>query len=402
MVVQISRLKKIYSIITLSFLLFAMTCLYSEANTRYFYLAVFISGITTILNFLNLRNLSRLVSSKYFIWLVTIFAMYNLWGVLFTNGSSKFPFAYINMHFIIAVEIISCFIGLDTNEVVEKICDVSIISSIMSIIYVVINEKSMIMLGNVRIGTSASGNVDVFGMYLGIMSIFILYRAMMQQKKIYYLLYGVQVAFMLLTGSKQALIYIIVAFCAFTIYTSKKKAYKYIIAIAVAIAFIYAIFNVPVLYELVGHRIQIMLVSFGFSIDGIEASRSTDLRMDMIRKAFDLFWDNPIFGGGYGYFATHSGFNVYSHNTYTEILVSYGLFGFILYYLYFFKTTTRYLFLKNRSKEAQLFLTIMISVLLGDTARITFSQTALNYVLLFLAVYVLTNERLIEKYNCDG
>lgn len=378
-----------------------MTCLYSEANIRYFYLAVFIAGITTILNFINLRNLSYLVSSKYFIWLVTIFTMYNLWGVFFTNESGKFPFAYINSHFIIVVEIISCFIGLDTNEVVEKISDVSIISSIMSIIYVVVNEKSMIMFGNVRIGTSTSGNVDVFGMYLGIMSIFTLYRAMMQQKKIYYLLYGVQVAFMLLTGSKQALIYIAVAFYAFTIYTNKNKAYKYIIALAVAIAFIYSIFNVPVLYELVGHRIQIMLVSFGFNINGIEASRSTDLRMDMIRKAFDLFWDNPIFGGGYGYFATRSGFNVYSHNTYTEILVSYGLFGFILYYLYFFKTTIRYLFIKSRSKEAQLFLVIMVSVLLGDTVRITFSQTALNYVLLFLAVYVLTNERLIEKYKGD-
>lgn len=135
---------------------------------------------------------------------------------------------------------------------------------------------------------------------------------------------------------------------------------------------------------MVGFRIQIMLVSFGFRIGNLSSSYSTDRRMQMIQKAFELFSQKPIFGGGWGFFTAKSGFNVYSHTTYTEILTTYGLFGFIIYYSLYFKTLIRYLRVK-KSSFGILFCAIVVTILICDIARITFSQTSINYVMLFLA-----------------
>lgn len=157
------------------------------------------------------------------------------------------------------------------------------------------------------------------------------------------------------------------------------------------------IFNVPMLYNILGNRIEIMLVSFGFKIEGIGSSVSTDKRMGMISTALKLFTEHPFFGHGWGAFAAKSGFGVYSHSTFTEILVTFGLFGFCLYYSMFFNLLFKLITVKNRTKEEQLFLVILISMLLGDTARITFSQTALNYIMLFLAYSLVCNKRGIHQ-----
>lgn len=151
------------------------------------------------------------------------------------------------------------------------------------------------------------------------------------------------------------------------------------------------------LYNILGNRIEIMLVSFGFKIEGIGSSVSTDKRMGMISTALKLFTEHPFFGHGWGAFAAKSGFGVYSHSTFTEILVTFGLFGFCLYYSMFFNLLFKLITVKNRTKEEQLFLVILISMLLGDTARITFSQTALNYIMLFLAYSLVCNKRGIHQ-----
>lgn len=377
--------KKLFLVFFVGLYFFTLTCLYSEQHRNMYYLIVlgeFVIALGSV--FFSKKKSKKIINCRFLIWLFSVFLMYASWAII-KQTYVQYSHKYIGLHLLNTLTIIMMFIDKPKEIIEDSFCKGSVIGSILSILFVVINEFDIIRQGAERIGTSASGNVDVFGMYLGVMSIFVLYKVIVKKENKYLIPYVLQVVFMLLTGSKQALLYIIISYIMFIFYSNKGDLKKYLIPFIVAIAMVIAIFNVPVLYTLVGHRIKIMLVSFGVKIGGIESSYSTNKRIDMIFTALKLFTRNPIFGGGWGYFTEFSGFNVYSHTTYTEILVTYGLFGFILYYSYFFSSTIRLALVKHRSCIEELFFVIMCSLFAGDIARITFSQTALNYVMVFLA-----------------
>lgn len=382
---------------------FTLACLYSEKHLLMYYLIMFGEFSVALLSVIFCkRKINKILNSKYMLWLFAVFIMYNIWGFLIKTHI-EYPALYIITHMINTLTIVFITIDSDKKELEELFCKSSVIGSLLSIAFVVVNEQETLRQGiGERIGVSASGNVDVFGMYLGVMSIFTLYKFIIKKNRIYLFPYILQVCFMLLTGSKQALLYIIISYIMFIKYSYKTNLAKYIVPLMIAIIAVVAIFSIPVLYNLVGHRIEIMLVSFGVNIAGIESSRSTDVRMGMIVRAFELFLQNPIFGGGWGFFTKFSGFNMYSHATYTEILVTYGIFGFVLYYSRFYKDTFRLLNIKKREPVEQLAVVLMVSILVADFARITFSQTALNYVIVFFAWKILSLRNQISMQNKRG
>ena len=382
---------------------FTLACLYSEKHLLMYYLIMFGEFSVALLSVIFCkRKINKILNSKYMLWLFAVFIMYNIWGFLIKTHI-EYPALYIITHMINTLTIVFITIDSDKKELEELFCKSSVIGSLLSIAFVVVNEQETLRQGiGERIGVSTSGNVDVFGMYLGVMSIFTLYKFIIKKNRIYLFPYILQVCFMLLTGSKQALLYIIISYIMFIKYSYKTNLAKYIVPLMIAIIAVVAIFSIPVLYNLVGHRIEIMLVSFGVNIAGIESSRSTDVRMGMIVRAFELFLQNPIFGGGWGFFTKFSGFNMYSHATYTEILVTYGIFGFVLYYSRFYKDTFRLLNIKKREPVEQLAVVLMVSILVADFARITFSQTALNYVIVFFAWKILSLRNQISMQNKRG
>ncbi|MGI6094993.1 MAG: O-antigen ligase family protein [Lachnospiraceae bacterium] len=373
--------------------LFALACLYSDEHIRLYYAIVCTEFIWAFLKVIISKYRINLVANSSFIWWVLcVFLMYLSVGILRTTYA-LFSVYYIAMHLMNTLTIVFFLIDLSLEDIEEILCKGSAWGSVFSMVFVVVNEFDIIRHGSERIGVSASGNVDVFGMYLGIMSIFCLFKIIVRQNRGYMPVYALQVGFMLLTGSKQALLYIIISYLMFIKYKYKRNLSKYFLPFLVIVGLGIAIFTVPVLYELVGHRILIMLVSFGININGIESSYSTDKRIAMITIALQLFKDHPLFGGGWGYFTHFSGFGVYSHTTYTEILVTYGLFGFVLYYFYFYKRLIVCALKQKRSEMEQLVFVLLCSIVVADIARITFSQTSLNYVIAFISWKVLRDTK---------
>lgn len=65
-----------------------------------------------------------------------------------------------------------------------------------------------------------------------------------------------------------------------------------------------------------------------------EKDDSTDLRLQMFIDGFYMFLRRPLFGFGVsGYFTSSSIGGCWSHNNFSELLCSYGLIGFILFYI---------------------------------------------------------------------
>lgn len=64
--------------------------------------------------------------------------------------------------------------------------------------------------------------------------------------------------------------------------------------------------------------------------DGVHAEASSHERADMVEGAVELWWEYPLFGCGFDGFARLSGFQGYSHSTFTEVLCNGGIFGMVL------------------------------------------------------------------------
>ncbi len=393
MKIVVRRDKIPYFSLLLGILLFTMTCLYTTRDSNIFYLILVALFFLTGIEFIQKPDrLRELCSMKYVWWLIFLFLIYGATAYLRTVYV-RYSHFYVGTHLLITLMFAFWFFDMKQDDVLECVIQGAMLGSVLSMIFVAINELIEIDKYFTRLGTSTTGNPDVFGMYLGIMSIFTLFAIMFRNHKTYIVVYGLQLAFMLLTGSKQTFIYIIVPFALFQLYKNKKKAWKNILPLVAGLVLFWLIFNIPILYDVLGYRVASMFVSFGFHIEGVETSFSQDRRNDLIMTALKMFPDHPIMGGGWGYFTEFSGYEEYSHCNYTEILVTYGILALLYYYYPFCSMLAKFLRVRKKRTTDVLFLSLLISMLLGDFVRITFYQTALNYCMLFLCIKAFSARR---------
>lgn len=154
----------------------------------------------------------------------------------------------------------------------------------------------------------------------------------------------------ILTGTRKVLIpfvYIVFFVNEQLKRNTNNKTLKIIIRMTVGTCILYlCVMNIPVLYNLLGYRIENALLFF-------ELSESTDssivVRNRMIDNAIDLFNKRQWFGWGMDYFkgSDQSGLGYYSHNNYLEILSGGGIVGFVIYYF-------RYILLLTKQVKARL------------------------------------------------
>lgn len=147
------------------------------------------------------------------------------------------------------------------------------------------------------------------------------------------------------------------------------------------------------MYLLLGTRVEDFLSSIGV-LDMPVVGDSTNIRGDMYVKGMEMWMDSPMFGNGLGAFTAYSGYHTYSHNTYTEILSSFGLIGFVVFY--FLPIVTFYKALIYRKENVFIKIALMLSIIgfFFDTASIKF----LSYMsmLVVIAGYIFIN-----NYECD-
>ncbi len=64
--------------------------------------------------------------------------------------------------------------------------------------------------------------------------------------------------------------------------------------------------------------------------EGIKADGSSEARLYMALRAMQLWWESPLWGQGFDAFRRLSGFDGYSHSTFTEVLCNGGFLGGLL------------------------------------------------------------------------
>ncbi|MDP4119140.1 MAG: O-antigen ligase family protein [Bacillota bacterium] len=231
-----------------------------------------------------------------------------------------------------------------------------------------------LMEGN-RLGKEIN-QANAFGLYTSIMVLIGLYQALYFKKKLYLLLMILPLILAISSGSRKSLFILIVGMgILFATKNGKIKITKILIAIGAIIVVFAILYNIEAIRP-VFKRLTTFLKLFD---DSSEADTSTLTRLQMIRFGFENFKKSPIIGYGIeGYdilYYRAFGELMPSHCNYIQILNSFGIIGFAMFYgIYFYIIKTAISALKTNRNTAAFIIDIFIVNMVSDIGMTSITQ----------------------------
>lgn len=377
------------SIITLALFMFSATSFWESNSLN----KLLVSGIVVICFAMIIAVkkgifLTAIINDRVILWLVVNYSIFTIYGFFFLRaGEFNWDFVLFNGVSLVFITIILKSFK-SSEQMLDILCTACKLAIIATGLYIYTQETisfSNIVFGS-RLGYNLSGNVNTVATCLAIMYLPAFYSAISKlvkgEKDIAgFLCSCFAIIIMLMTGSKKALIVIVISFIM-TMYIYRKPV-KYVIIPVCIFAGIYMILNVSMIYNTIGYRILDMLATFEIG-EAVTKSRSTEVRFDYIILGLRSFWKHPIFGGGMNYFQYINGVIHYSHNNFVEMLNNFGLVGFFVFYGVSFKSLRYFSQVwKNKNQEhmniAIFCLMFVISKLSLDMAMVSYSSLGIYY-----------------------
>ncbi len=279
---------------------------------------------------------------------------------------------------------------VDTPEKLNRVVKSFIVSGVISSIYILlISDLTRIT----RFG-SELGNVNDIGMIIGISSIFSTNECIRSKKKVHVLYSLPMLIVILLTGSRKAIIFVVMAIL-FIIYSKNnnrlKGKIKFLIwGTIILIVTMYVVIKIPIFYEIIGKRFEGI---FALITGKGKVDNSASTRLRMIEYGIELFKNRPIFGYGAKNYRVMYGITYgverYDHNNFIELLVSVGITGAFIYYLsnyIVFRDLYKY---QKKHKNCHLifpFLAIIITYFLSGISLVYYDSKHYSFILALASV----------------
>ncbi len=305
-------------------------------STYYFSLAVFF--ILVCIDIIN-RGIvyRRLTIPLILIWygLFFTFALLSyFWSV---NPDSVLYSAKMMLQPLLLIFCLSFY--LNTTERIYKFMRYSLISVAVICLYLFIKTPLNDVLYVFSRNNQVLGiNCNFFGQLVFSCVVISFYFAYANGKKLYYILVFIYSFLAILTASRKAFLMIPLAIVFMILICRNKKSGIIVFFGAVASVIVMCIvaFKIDVLYNVIGCRIESMIIHFVY---GTDIDHSIWLRELYIKKGFEYFSNHPILGNGlnnFGYLFQETGlFGKYAHNNFIELLSCLGIVGFSLYYWFY-------------------------------------------------------------------
>ena len=193
----------------------------------------------------------------------------------------------------------------------------------------------------------------------------------------------------LLTGSRKGLVMIVLTIMIVQFTQDRRNILKKLLVVVGSAAVFYIlIMNVPVLYNIIGVRVENLLLALSGESS---AEASLEDRQRLVAMGWEYIQEKPWTGYGLDCFKMISGIGAngkvsygtagfYSHNNYIELLFGGGIIGFALYYL-----PVLYLLIKltkniSRNVCVPYLLAMLCSMLAVEYARVTYYARVDAYV----------------------
>lgn len=175
--------------------------------------------------------------------------------------------------------------------------------------------------------------------------------------------------FAMSSGSRKALLMMCIGIL-FLVYKRYgiRQIYKLVAIVTVLIITFIVIIQLP-MFEFISERVeQTVEVVLGTG----KGDNSSKLRINMIKDGWDIFKKRILTGYGADNYRLLTRYRTYSHNNFIEILVDFGLVGFILYYLIYWNSLKN--LWKTGSDAGKALLTIFLVRFLMEIAVVNYYE----------------------------
>ncbi len=275
-------------------------------------------------------------------------------------------------------------------KIYKKIC------ICLSVLFVVLGISDVLSGNRLAVmGINANG-ISMFAAYSMIIQIYEMSIKKVTCKDILIVLLFVIV--ILLSGSRKGFLIPFIGLYVLLCMKKPKKIIKYTIVIAIlGISLIWLTMNIPLLYDILGHRLEAIL-QFLQGADYDEGSLQT--RSHLIKYAWARAQDSLVWGHGLDCFRTlRHAYGTYSHCNYVELLFSTGWVGTIIYYSTAVITLIRVpRYIKNNNLHTSILLAIFIPFLVCDYMNVTyFERTMIIIPALVIMSIVKNNKKEIQN-----
>lgn len=273
------------------------------------------------------------------------------------------------------------------------------IAGIISLIYLYLYVDLSLLAGN-RIseamtddGLAETWNVNSIGMNLALTILFGYLIAKYSHNTLYWIVWiliSIAMLFaIMLTGSRKAILLLILPFFIFALYDYKKHFIKALLLLIAAGGVLWLTLKVPFFYDIIGRRIEDLINV----MSGNETGQEDNSRKVLIMLGLNWFFESPIWGYGMNCFRVLSntiprfaGLNFYAHNNYIEILVGGGIIGFTVYYSYVLLLMRR---LYHHDEILFRYAAILLSILLiMDFANVSYYDVIMQMLIVFAFILV--------------
>lgn len=247
---------------------------------------------------------------------------------------------------------------------------------------------NMMSSGNsVRIGSDIV-QTNVFGMQHAMTAIIAVYYLIYKKKYkvVHIAILAISFLFAMSSASRKALLMI----CAGALYLIYKKfgvrqMYKIIVIVTVFALVFTAVIQLPI-FETIRMRMEGIMET----LQGNGGDDSAIIRMNMITDGWKIFKERLLTGYGAANYSVVSRFGTYSHNNFIEVLVDFGLIGFILYYFIYWNAFRNLLRMKFDAGKA--LFCIFVTRFFMETAMVVYYDKTNWLLLAFFLISGMNNK----------
>ena len=350
------------------------------------------------------RLLTANLSDKFIVWTVVfwLFAYSSfIWSgsfeAVFDPGTLKKAVQ------IIAVSLLLVMISQTEERYSDKLLKTVVAAFAVSSL-VILSSVSFSNLGMTRLGNEETGvNANSLGLLYAIAAVMAVDLFRREKKPVWLILFALFYFIVLLTGTRQALIFPVIYFAALLLLNANRMG-AYVAAAVFLIAvmvFYHFLMTDETLYLMVGSRLERLVQS----VLGVKSVSEGSLNeRTMLRQlAFDQFLGHPILGmglNGFGAWLMGSGSSTAatSHCNYTELLSCLGVIGFVVYY-YMYGYCIRRLIMQKRMGQngadhvAAVLIAMLVTQFGGEVL------TNIGYVVLFCLFYLQMKDGMAVFYS---
>lgn len=329
------------------------------------------------------------------ILVLSIFGLYCVFSSITGNVDSNISS--------IIFSILTCYIYsqcFSKEEDIEKFFKTCIFGGYLLLFLLIVKSGSILALVNaIRSDflTDVLIQKNILAYIMAVITVICFFFSNVMKRKVYYYIMILPVLMLLATGSRRALISLILGIVILSILEGNGiKKIKNLMLASIVIIIIRELLDVA-FFSSMNQRLSTLIQGL---VGNTGFSASDESRFSMIKLGLDMFFEKPLLGHGAGAFKETSGFGKYSHNNYIELLVNFGMVGFCLYYYVIIsklKTALRGIYFGKTIEK--LFLTLLIVRLFSDFGNVSYyDKFSLAILGIIMYYYNITGKRIKQRY----